>query len=121
GSSSTLPCAITSVQVKPTPLSRLTEAPAMNMCRWRLLVGFALALLPFFVLSCHNPSSRVVVYCAHDKEFADEILKQFEKVSGLTVAISYDTEANKSVGLYDNLVREASQPRCDVHWNNEIL
>src|SRR5207253_4816822 len=33
----------------------------------------------------------------------------------------YDTEANKAVGLYEDLIREASRPRCDVHWNNEIL
>src|SRR5439155_27285536 len=24
-------------------------------------------------------------------------------------------------GLYEDLIREASRPRCDVHWNNEIL
>jgi iron(III) transport system substrate-binding protein len=93
----------------------------MNPFRWRLLAGCLLALLPFFVLSCRTPAPHVVVYCAHDKEFADEILQQFAKESGLTVDISYDTEADKSVRLYDNLVREASQPRCDVHWNNEIL
>src|SRR5262249_61970203 len=31
------------------------------------------------------------------------------------------TEAQKSVGLYTELVHEKSRPRCDVHWNNEIL
>src|ERR1019366_2421809 len=93
----------------------------MNTLGWRLLAVCLLALLPFFLLSCRNQSSRVVVYCAHDREFANDILKQFAQESGLAVDISYDTEANKSVGLYDNLVREASQPRCDVHWNNEIL
>jgi iron(III) transport system substrate-binding protein len=81
-----------------------------------------LAAFMFFALAgCRGSENRVVVYCAHDKEFADEILKQFEKDSGLSVAVSYDSEANKSVGLYDDLVREASSPRCDVHWNNEIL
>jgi iron(III) transport system substrate-binding protein len=80
-------------------------------------------LLPLlFALGCrHDATTRVVVYCAHDREFADDILKDFEKQSGLKVDVIYDTEANKSVGLYDRLIREASQPRCDVHWNNEIL
>src|SRR5438552_18469281 len=79
-------------------------------------------LLPLFALGCrHDPATRVVVYCAHDREVADDILKDFEKQSGLKVDVIYDTEANKSVGLYDRLIREAPQPRCDAHWNNEIL
>jgi iron(III) transport system substrate-binding protein len=63
----------------------------------------------------------VVVYCAHDREFAEELLEDFHRVSGLEVVVRYDTEANKAVGLYEDLIREASRPRCDVHWNNEIL
>lgn len=92
----------------------------MNTLSGRLLAS-AFLLLPFFLLSCRNQTSRVVVYCAHDREFADDILKQFAKESGLAVDIRYDSEANKSVGLYEALIGEAGQPRCDVHWNNEIL
>ena len=33
----------------------------------------------------------------------------------------FDTEANKSGQLATELEREAGRPRCDVHWNNEIL
>jgi iron(III) transport system substrate-binding protein len=62
-----------------------------------------------------------VVYCAHDREFAEDILKDFEKQTGLKIDVRWDTEANKSIGLYEDLIRETSQPRCDVHWNNEIL
>lgn len=64
---------------------------------------------------------RVVVYCALDREFAEPILAEFTKATGLEVVKRYDTEANKSVGLYEDLMREAGRPRCDVHWNNEIL
>jgi iron(III) transport system substrate-binding protein len=81
---------------------------------WLLLV----ALAP---LGCQNDANRVVVYCAHDREFAEPILKDFEKETGLRVDLRWDTEANKSVGLYEDLIREAPSPRCDVHWNNEIL
>jgi iron(III) transport system substrate-binding protein len=75
------------------------------------------------VAGCRRDPARepVVVYCAHDREFADEILKQFTSDTGIEVVPRYDTEANKSVGLYEDLVREAGHPRCDVHWNNEIL
>src|SRR5688572_32382192 len=64
---------------------------------------------------------RVIVYCALDREFAEPILAEFTNTTGLEVVKRYDTEANKSVGLYEDLIREAGRPRCDVHWNNEIL
>ena len=70
---------------------------------------------------CSRNTNRVVVYCALDPEFADVILDDFAKASGLDVVKRFDTEANKSVGLYEDLVDEAERPRCDVHWNNEIL
>lgn len=77
----------------------------------------------FFSLGCggEDPKTRVVVYCAHDREFADDILAEFSKRTGLKVVPRYDTEANKAVGLYEDLIREANRPRCDVHWNNEVL
>lgn len=94
----------------------------MNTISWRLIAVPLLVLTFMSALNCRNPSnSRVVVYCAHDREFAKEILDQFEKESGIEVVVTYDSEANKSVGLYDQLLREAGKPRCDVHWNNEIL
>jgi iron(III) transport system substrate-binding protein len=39
----------------------------------------------------------------------------------MPVTPRYDTEATKSVSLYQDLVQEAGRPRCDVFWNNEIL
>lgn len=78
-------------------------------------------LLCLLGLGCTRDANRVVVYCALDREFSEQILRDFEERSGLSVVARYDTEANKSVGLYEDLVREAGRPRCDVHWNNEIL
>jgi iron(III) transport system substrate-binding protein len=66
-------------------------------------------------------SSRVVLYCAQDREFAEPIFADFTRAQGLQVVPRFDTEANKSVSLYEDLVREERRPRCDVHWNNEIL
>lgn len=91
----------------------------MNPSRCFGLFAF-LFLLP--ILSCRTDAPpRIVVYCAHDREFAQDILDDFRKQSGLKVVIRYDTEANKSVGLYKDLLDESNHPRCDVHWNNEIL
>ena len=65
--------------------------------------------------------NKLVVYCAHDAIFADGVLRAFEKQTGIKVAVRYDTEATKSLGLIELLVREAAAPRCDVFWNNEVL
>src|SRR5262249_55972408 len=92
--------------------------------RFTALTFCFLLFVSFFHSGCGSsdaPTSRVVVYCAHDREFAEEILKDFTRQTGLKVLARYDTEANKAVGLYEDLVREAARPRCDVHWNNEIL
>lgn len=94
----------------------LSHAPSLTL---RALIFTSFLLL--FGCGIEDPKTRVVVYCAHDREFADEILQEFSKQSGLKVVPRYDTEANKAVGLYEDLVREANRPRCDVHWNNEII
>lgn len=69
---------------------------------------------------CGNPK-RVVLYCAQDKEFAEQALNDFTKQAGLAVLPKFDTEKGKSVELYIELISEKDRPRCDVFWNNEIL
>ncbi len=64
---------------------------------------------------------RVVLYCAQDREFAVGLLKAFTAEAGLAVVPRFDTEANKSVSLFNEIVAEAGRPRCDVFWNNEIV
>ena len=73
------------------------------------------------VAGCFSEKPRVVLYCAQDKEFADDILEQFHKKTGLEATPKFDTEADKSVSLYVELVKEKERPRCDVFWNNEPL
>jgi iron(III) transport system substrate-binding protein len=79
------------------------------------------ALLLLLLTSGCQDRNRVVLYSAQEREFAGQILDDFQKLTSLNVATRYDSEANKSVGLYEDLLREARKPRCDVHWNNEIL
>jgi iron(III) transport system substrate-binding protein len=80
----------------------------------------AACLLPLLA-GCSASKPRVVLYCAQDQEFAEKVLSDFTQRTGLAVDPKYDTEATKSVGLYVELVQEKDRPRCDVHWNNEIL
>jgi iron(III) transport system substrate-binding protein len=85
---------------------------------------FRLILLPFlFVIAgCGGAANpRVVLYCAQDQEFAEASLADFTQRTGITVATKFDTEADKSVSLYQELVADQALPRCDVFWNNEIV
>src|SRR5262245_61016819 len=77
--------------------------------------------LAALLAGCGGSRPRVVLYCAQDREFAVELLADFTRETGLDVAPKFDTEANKSIGLYRGLVAEQSRPRCDVFWNNEIV
>jgi hypothetical protein len=70
---------------------------------------------------CQRPAEKVVVYCAQDQEFAEGVFADFTAKAKLSVSPKFDTEANKSVSLAAELEGEAARPRCDVHWNNEIL
>lgn len=81
----------------------------------------ALAALAGLVVSGCSSKPRVVLYCAQDRDFAVGVLKDFTDESKLDVTPKFDTEANKSVGLYTEIVAEKGRPRGDVFWNNEIL
>jgi iron(III) transport system substrate-binding protein len=81
-----------------------------------------LRVLPLLLLfGCGSSADRVVVYCAQDAEYAGGVFDEFARQGRRTVAPKFDTEANKSVSLAVELEQEAGRPRCDVHWNNEIL
>src|SRR5262249_13198800 len=97
-----------------------SDSQGQTMTRLRLAVILSL-LAVAGLTGCSRPQPRVVLYCAQDQEFAEGILADFTAQTGLVVAPKYDTEATKSVSRSVELVREVGRPRCDVHWNNEIL
>jgi len=82
------------------------------------LVG-ALALAVLAWRALHR--DVLVVYCAHDAVYSERILKNFERSTGTRIAVRFDTEATKSLGLVELIKREQAAPRCDVFWNNETL
>lgn len=90
------------------------------MSRYVAVLLVLLAVLAGFYLSFPR-AERIVVYCALDREFAAGILDEFSRSTGIHAVVRWDSEANKSVGLYEDLIREKDRPRCDVHWNNELL
>ena len=89
---------------------------------WAALVA---AMLILTSLGCSNDNAgaagKVTLYCSLDQVFSEGLVRKFEEETGIEVDAVYDTEATKSVGLTGRIIEEASNPRCDVFWNNEIM
>lgn len=68
-----------------------------------------------------STKNEVVVYCAQDHVYAEPILTEFTRQTGIRVRSVYDSEAVKTVGLVNRLIAERSHPQCDVFWGNEEL
>jgi iron(III) transport system substrate-binding protein len=85
------------------------------------LAAFVAALFGAYYLIWSPHRESLVVYCSHDSIYADQILREFERQTGIPVSVRYDTEATKSLGLVELLLQEKAHPRCDVFWNNELL
>ena len=86
--------------------------------RWRPAV-LATALLAGCARAPAPP--EVVVYCAVDEPYAEQIFKDFERQSGVLVSPLYDIESSKSVGLAGKLEAEAADPQADVWWGSEAF
>jgi iron(III) transport system substrate-binding protein len=63
-----------------------------------------------------SSAPRVVLYCATDREIAQDLIDQFQKETGIRVEAKFDTEAAKSVGLVQAIRQEKAHPQCDVLW-----
>jgi len=79
-----------------------------------------LILIAGLFSACTSSEPDVVIYCALDQNFSEQLIKKFEKESGLKVKGNYDKEAHKTVGLVRKIIEEKNNPRCDIFWNNEI-
>jgi iron(III) transport system substrate-binding protein len=65
--------------------------------------------------------SQVILYTSQDQQFAEPILNDFTKQTGIKVRTVFDSEAVKTVGLAQRLLAEAKHPQCDLWWSNEAL
>ena len=84
-----------------------------------IIVGFLLPVLAN--LKSMTNRQQVVIYASQDQVYAEPILKDFEKETGIKVRAVFDSEAIKTVGLANRLLAERNHPQCDVFWNNEEL
>ena len=86
------------------------------------IVALVTGLLLLLCGGCNECVRReVIIYTSQDQEYAEPILKQFTKQTGIEVRAVYDSEAVKTVGLANRLLAEANHPQCDVWWSNEAL
>jgi iron(III) transport system substrate-binding protein len=105
-----------------------TDPLACGTSAWPYFVVLGTLLLTALAWSIHGwlkgdqrSPNEVVVYAAQDQVYAEPILRQFERETGIRVRAVYDSEAVKTVGLANRLVVEQSHPQCDVFWGNEEL
>lgn len=82
----------------------------------RLLCLFISCLL---VASCGSGDNEVVIYTSVDQVFAEPILKDLERDTGMRVKPVFDTEETKSTGVLNRLIAEAGNPQCDVFWSGD--
>ena len=100
----------------------MNTSPTKSLFHDALLL---LLLAPFLAITSgcvSQPEDAVIVYSAADREYAKPILAAFERRNeGTEVVPQFDVESTKTVGLTARIESEASRPRCDVFWNNEIM
>lgn len=88
----------------------------MNIKASSLFTTLALSIL--LLTACHS-QPFVVVYTSQDEVYAEPVLKDFEKQTGIQVKTVFDSEAVKTRAIVNRIQEERSNPQCDVFWNNE--
>lgn len=66
-------------------------------------------------------SHEVIAYIAQDQVFAEPLLAEFTRQTGIRVRTVFDSEAVKTVGLANRLLAERAHPQADIFWGNEEL
>jgi iron(III) transport system substrate-binding protein len=83
-----------------------------------LLLVAALAFLPG---GCGRAERVVVVYTSQDQIYAEPLLAEFARKTGIKVLPVFDSESVKTAGLAQRLLAERGHPRADVFWSNEEM
>lgn len=70
-----------------------------------------------------TPGSKgtVTLYTSCDSFLLQPVTRKFERSTGIKIKTVGDTEATKTTGLVERLMREKDKPVCDVWWSNETL
>jgi len=82
--------------------------------RLAALAVIVAALFVGYYLLWSPQRNSLVIYCAHDSIYADQILREFERQTGIPIAVRYDTEATQVFGTGRIAVAGEASPalRC---------
>ena len=89
---------------------------------WIIGLVALVVVIAYGLLARHFQSgSSVVLYASQDQVYAEPILGDFERETGIRVRTVFDSEAAKTVAIANRLLAERRRPQCDVYWGNEEL
>ncbi|GJM18706.1 MAG: iron transporter [Phycisphaeraceae bacterium] len=93
------------------------------MILYRLVFACVLVIGALGVASCAREAGdetrRVVLYSSVDDYVLREVVRDFERETGIEVLLVGDTEATKTTGLVTRLLAEKDAPKADVWWSSE--
>jgi iron(III) transport system substrate-binding protein len=81
---------------------------------------FLIAMIAAFA-GCSKSERIVVVYTSQDQVYAEPLLAEFTRQTGIKVLPVFDSESVKTAGLVQRLLAEKDNPRADVFWSNEEM
>jgi iron(III) transport system substrate-binding protein len=80
-----------------------------------------LLVVALFVSGCGKSDRVVVVYTSQDQIYAEPLLVEFTRQTGIKVLPLFDSESVKTAGLAQRLIAEKDNPRADIFWSNEEM
>ena len=88
----------------------------------RCAVKFLICLTALLCAACaRHDEPTVVLYASADEHIVREVIRDFERQTGITVLLVGDTEVKKTTGLVDRLRSEKDHPQADVLWSSEVF
>ena len=85
-------------------------------------IGWMVFLACVLWIGCRPARENVViVYTSQDQIYAQQILADFTRETGIRVLSLFDSESAKTTGLMNRLIAERLRPQCDVFWSNEEM
>src|SRR6476620_8062002 len=79
------------------------------------------ALLALLLIGCGKSARTVVVYTSQDQIYAERLLAEFTRETGIRVLPLFDSESVKTAGLAQRLIAEKDNPKADIFWSNEEM
>jgi iron(III) transport system substrate-binding protein len=87
----------------------------------RAFTQIALAVLALILMGCGQSGRVVIVYTSQDQVYAEPILAEFTRQTGIKVLPVFDSESVKTAGLVQRLIAEKDCPVADIFWSNEEM